>query len=102
MLDSNKALILDLRVPSIPAAELQAYEACINGIAWAPHSSCHICTAGDDRQALIWDLSSMPKPIQNPVLAYQAEAEVDQLQWSAAQHDWVSITFNQKLQILRV
>ncbi len=34
-------------------------QACVNALAWAPHSSCHICTAGDDSQALIWDLSSM-------------------------------------------
>ena len=52
------------RVPSIPAAELSGHSACLNALAWAPHSSCHICTAGDDAQALIWDLSPLPKPIQ--------------------------------------
>lgn len=31
-------------------------QACVNSVAWAPHSACHICTCGDDRQALIWDL----------------------------------------------
>ena len=35
----------------------------MNALAWAPHSSCHICTAGDDSQALIWDLSSMSQPL---------------------------------------
>jgi hypothetical protein len=34
------------RMPSMPAAELQGHNACINALAWAPHSSCHICTAG--------------------------------------------------------
>ncbi len=57
------------RVPSIPAAELQGHHACVNGIAWAPHSSCHICTAADDKQALIWDLSAMPKPIEGTRLS---------------------------------
>jgi hypothetical protein len=34
------------RMPSMPAAELQGHNACLNALAWAPHSSCHICTAG--------------------------------------------------------
>eukprot|EP00824_Muranothrix_gubernata_P014288 TRINITY_DN29620_c0_g1_i1.p1 TRINITY_DN29620_c0_g1~~TRINITY_DN29620_c0_g1_i1.p1 ORF type:complete len:386 (-),score=79.33 TRINITY_DN29620_c0_g1_i1:72-1070(-) len=102
LMDSSKVVILDIRVPSLPVAELQGHNACVNAIAWAPHSSCHICTAGDDSQALIWDLSQMPKPIDDPILAYTAEAEVNQLQWSSAQPDWVAIAFGTKLQILRV
>ena len=27
-------------------------------------------------QALIWDIQSMPRPIEDPILAYQATAEV--------------------------
>lgn len=57
-------VILDIRVPSLPAAKLEGHSQCVNALAWAPHSSCHICTAGDDNQALIWDLSHMPKPIE--------------------------------------
>jgi len=33
-------------------------------------SSCHICSAGDDAQALIWDLQTIPNPIEDPILAY--------------------------------
>merc|ERR1712196_623177 len=62
--------------------KLQGHSQCVNSLAWAPHSSCHISTAGDDNQALIWDLSHMPKPIEDPILAYYADAEVNQLQWS--------------------
>ena len=52
-----------IRFPTTPVAELQRHQACVNALAWAPHSSCHICTAGDDSQALIWDLSSMSQPL---------------------------------------
>ena len=41
--------------------------------------SCHICSAGDDAQALIWDLTNIPNPIEDPILAYQAEGEVNML-----------------------
>lgn len=135
MVDSRKTIILDIRVPSLPVAELgyvlrgscfssfviftliaylKAYfvlkhctSCCdrghigsVNAIAWAPHSSCHICTAGDDSQALIWDLSTMPKrPVDDPILAYNADGEINNLQWNASSPDWVSIAFNDKLQI---
>jgi len=102
VMDLPKVVILDIRSPSHPVAELHGHMACVNAIAWAPHSSCHVCSAGDDSQALIWDLSHMPKPVEDPILAYKAAAEVNQLQWSAAQPDWVAIAFANNLQILRV
>ena len=62
----------------------------LSGIAWAPHSSCHICTAGDDHQALIWDIQQMPRAIEDPILAYTAaEGEINQIQWGATQPDWI-------------
>ena len=80
--DSAKTAILDIRMP---------------------HSSCHICTVGDDIQALIWDLSALgSKPVEDPILAYTAEAEINNVVWSAALPDWVTVLFGNKMQILRV
>lgn len=101
-MDNSKVVILDIRVPSIPAAELSAHTSSVKGMAWAPHSSCHICTGGDDAQALIWDISGMPTSVLKPILVYNAEAEVNQLQWSASQPEWISIAYESNLQILRV
>lgn len=134
LMDNSKVIVLDIRFPTVPVAELQRHQACVNALSWAPHSSCHICTAGDDmqvrvytihrfaqgggqftesesqdilapRQALIWDLTSMTQPTDgglDPILAYSAGAEINQLQWSSTQPDWVAIAFDNKLQILRV
>ncbi|EXB41429.1 WD repeat-containing protein LWD1 [Morus notabilis] len=105
IMDTAKVVVLDIRFPTLPVVELQRHQASVNAIAWAPHSSCHICTAGDDSQALIWDLSSMGQPLDgglDPILAYTAGAEIEQLQWSSSQPDWVAIAFSSKLQILRV
>jgi len=45
----------------------------------------------------------MPKrPVEEPILAYNAAGEINNLQWSASQPDWVGIAFQDKLQILRV
>ena len=66
-------------------------------------SSCHICTAGDDHQALIWDIQQMPRPIEDPILAYTAaEGEVNQIQWGPTQPDWIAICYNKACEILRV
>ena len=101
-MDSRKTVILDIRVPSLPVAELDGHTGVVNAVAWAPHSSCHICTAGEDTHALIWDLSAMPTPIEDPILAYDAKSEINNLLWSETQPDWISIAFDNKLQILRV
>jgi WD repeat-containing protein 68 len=50
-MDSSKVVVLDIRFPTLPVAELQRHRAPVNTLAWAPHSSCHLCTAGDDSQA---------------------------------------------------
>jgi len=100
--DSPRTVILDVRMPSLPYAELGAHTASVNAIAWAPNSSCHICTCSDDKSALIWDIAAAPRPITDPILAYNAEDHINQLQWSAAHPLWVTIAFNRKLQILRV
>ena len=60
--DSSSVAVLDIRFPAAPVASLARHAAPANALAWAPHSSCHLCTAGDDAQALIWDLSAMARP----------------------------------------
>uniref|UniRef100_A0AC35U8M7 WD_REPEATS_REGION domain-containing protein n=1 Tax=Rhabditophanes sp. KR3021 TaxID=114890 RepID=A0AC35U8M7_9BILA len=100
--EGTDIVILDVRVPSLPVAKLENHKLPINGISWAPHSAGHICTAGDDRQALIWDVNQMPKPIEDPILAYAAEGEINQINWSATQTDWISICYDNNLQLLRV
>ena len=101
MMNSPEVVILDIRVPSRPVATLPGHNGCVNAISWAPHSSCHICTAGDDKQALIWDLAK-PKSIEEPILAYHAPAEINNLSWSSSHQDWVAISYEKSIQILRV
>ncbi|KAF8059136.1 LWD1 [Scenedesmus sp. PABB004] len=88
--DSPKVVILDIRFPTQPVTQLARHHAPVNALAWAPHSACHICTAGDDSQALIWDLS----PLAAPPGGADAGA--------AAAPDWVAVSFANKTQILRV
>jgi hypothetical protein len=45
-----QVIILDIRYPSVPITQLARHHSCVNALAWAPHSSSHLCTAGDDAQ----------------------------------------------------
>ena len=91
-LHDSSTVVLDCRAPNIPVAVLDGHKGSVaNALAWAPHSSCHICTAGDDSRAIIWDLSPLPKKIEDPILAYNASSEINQLMWSGTEPDWVSI-----------
>jgi WD repeat-containing protein 68 len=38
MMDKNEVVILDIRVPMLPVAELRGHRAPVNSICWAPHS----------------------------------------------------------------
>uniref|UniRef100_A0A5B6YJF3 Putative WD40 protein n=1 Tax=Davidia involucrata TaxID=16924 RepID=A0A5B6YJF3_DAVIN len=103
LMDSNKVVILDIRSPTMPVAELERHRASVNAIAWAPQSSRHICSAGDDTQALIWELPTVAGPNGiDPMSMYSAGSEINQLQWSAAQPDWIAIAFSSKMQLLKV
>lgn len=103
LMDSNKIVILDIRSPTMPVAELERHNASVNAIAWAPQSCRHICSAGDDGQALLWELPTVAGPNGiDPMLMYSAGAEINQLQWSAAQPDWIAVAFGNKMQMLKV
>lgn len=90
----------------MPVSVLKNHTGSVNGIAWAPHSTCHLVTAGpiphphiyanqfflatglqpimqsnfgtlaEDCQALIWDVHQIPRAVEDPILAYAAGGEV--------------------------
>ncbi|KAK4282486.1 hypothetical protein QN277_013857 [Acacia crassicarpa] len=87
----------------MPVAELERHRACVNAIAWAPQSSRHICSTMDDSQALIWELPTVAGPNGiDPMSMYSTGSEINQLQWYAAQPDWIAIAFANKMQLLKV
>lgn len=102
-INSNEILILDVRYPGrTPLASLSNHTGNLNSISWAPHSAHHICSASDDQQALIWELSKLPNPIEEPLLAYRANGKINTISWSASQSDWIAIGYENYLELLRV
>ena len=100
--DSAVTVILDIRVPSAPVAELTAHEASVNGVVWSPHSASHLCSISEDNRALIWDISAIPKAIDEPVLSYTASAEINSVDWSRTKEQWVAVTVNDTAHLLQI
>ncbi|CAN0839151.1 Protein TRANSPARENT TESTA GLABRA 1 [Linum grandiflorum] len=70
LMDSNKVVILDIRSPTVPVAELERHRG-------APQSSKHVCSGGDDSLALIWELPTVAGPNGiDPVLMYEGGSEI--------------------------
>lgn len=104
-MDSHELLLLvfDTRNPTMPAAALGKHEAPVNSICWAPHTADHLCSAGDDAHAFIWDVKQrLDEDRKCPILAYRAPAQINQLSWSRLQPEWISICFEKTLQALKV
>ena len=81
----------------------------------APLCACAVAVAGDGR----WGKAAVPArgclcacgtcelrhalaARTDPILAYTADSEINQLQWSKAHNDWCAIAYANKMQILRV
>lgn len=121
-MDSSLVQILDIRYPSAPIAELsKSHTGSVNCLTWSPTDANQIATGGDDSQVLVWNINNTPandnrsyyqntqryshqpsRSIQDPLLAYVADAEVNSISWSKAAPDWISIGFGKTIQALRV
>ena len=55
---------------------------------------------GMDNQALIWDVTNMP--IEEPQLAYSADGQINSVHWSSSWTDWIGISFDNYVEMLRV
>ncbi|KAJ3011197.1 UNVERIFIED_CONTAM: ddb1 and cul4 associated factor 7 [Siphonaria sp. JEL0065] len=102
-LDSKKVVVLDIREPSIPVAELYTHTNAVNAIGWAPQSKSHLCSVGDDGLALVWDTSNaINKKVTVPSLTYRANDTINNLAWTPGIPEWVGIAVGDGIQALKV
>lgn len=100
--DKSLIYIIDIRVSSTPLAELGYHTNLVNGIAWAPNSNSHICSVGDDKSVLIWDIQMITNRRSEPILCYKSENEIDNCAWSEPNDDWIAINSGNVMKILKV
>lgn len=104
----NQVLVIDMRMPGLPVVKLDCLfggmsQAAVNTIQWHP-STNWLATAGDDCQALVWDLSDGGKEVgtvlDTPVMAYDEEHEVNNVCWRST-GDWLGVISGKGFQALQ-
>ncbi|OWM82550.1 WD repeat-containing protein LWD2-like [Punica granatum] len=109
-MDSSAVVILDIRFPTAPLAELNRHRGSVNAVSWAPQVGRQLCSVGDDSRALIWDVLSAVGLSSDgnvavdvePEMWYGSTLEINNVRWSPVEMDWIALTFSNKLQLLRV
>eukprot|EP00767_Chilomastix_cuspidata_P002381 gnl/Chilomastix_cuspidata/2507.p1 GENE.gnl/Chilomastix_cuspidata/2507~~gnl/Chilomastix_cuspidata/2507.p1 ORF type:complete len:331 (+),score=155.58 gnl/Chilomastix_cuspidata/2507:37-1029(+) len=100
--ESAKMVILDIRFPVVPVMELFGHSGAINSFCWAPHAASLLATGSEDMHDFIWDVSSLAKTVEKPMLAYKTLSEVNYIDWSRTEVDWIASTAADRLEFLHV
>jgi WD repeat-containing protein 68 len=101
--EGTEVVIIDIRFPSAPVGALHgAHSQPINSIGWAPLSTTHIASAGEDCIASIWDLSDLPNVAPTSYLNFRADNPINNIAWSPKSEDWVAITTGTGASLLHV
>lgn len=101
-LDKNIIYIIDQRITNNPYAFLNYHTNVVNAVSWAPNSNAHICSVGDDKNALIWDIQLISNRSEEPLMAFNSDYEIENVSWSESNDEWIGITGSNNLQILKV
>jgi WD repeat-containing protein 68 len=101
-LDKNIIYIIDQRMTNSPYALLNYHSNVVNALSWAPHSNAYICSVGDDKNSLIWDIQLVSNRTEDPLMSFVADYEIDNVSWSESHDEWIGITGGQNLQLLKI
>jgi len=120
-LDTIGVILIDIRRPAVALRALSHHKSCVNTISWAPHSWNHMLCGTSDGTALIWDVKEMTvtpadgsgaaagQPVPDaasqptaPLLAYECDHEVYQVQWPSTEPEYVALGCAQQVEVLQI
>ncbi|XP_061366768.1 WD repeat-containing protein LWD2-like [Gastrolobium bilobum] len=107
-MNSNKVVIIDIRLPTKPFMELSKHMTSVNAISWSPNLGRYLCSASDDARALIWEMmdTGFPTGINGgdvePTMWYGSSAAINHVRWSPVQMDWIALDLLNHLQLLKL
>jgi WD repeat-containing protein 68 len=102
VMDKNYIYIIDVRVANTPYAYLTYHTNVVNAVSWSPNSNAYICSVGDDKNALIWDIQLISNRTEDPLMCYTADNEIENVSWCESHDEWIGITSINSLQLLKV
>lgn len=112
-MESAEVIVLDIRYPPDPVATLvepspilsspaHPQNKNVNAIAWAPYSSYHLCSVGESGRAIIWNVPGNSSQVEEPILSYDANRPIDNIQWSVPAPNWIAVATGNTVSALRV
>ena len=113
--DSSKTIVMDIRMPSVPAAELEGQNGPVVTMRWSPASSSNLMTS-DEQTVRLWDLSDYDRSSSCKWqfdIADIAKAEasvnsmieptpVQQILWPTPSPDWIGLATSGQISVFRL
>jgi WD40 repeat protein len=97
-------VIIDSRSAARPVVELNQHSGSVNSISWSPHSKFHICSAAEDRTAIVYDIADiagidgvatgMNARHANRVTSsvfFRSQTPINQVRWSPNQENCIAL-----------
>ena len=102
VLDKNEIYILDQRNSFSPFSILKDHTNVVNNARWAPNSYTNLVSVGDDKKAFIWEISTETIKPEEVILEYEAEKEIENVDWGEVTEDWVGIVYGNSVECLKI
>ena len=100
-LDKNIIYIFDSRLNSnVSMDELNLHKEAVTGIVWAPDNPYQLCSVSEDNSVIISSVHS-EQISSNTNVSYNAPCPINNVDWCKSFPEWIGITFQNKVQLLR-
>lgn len=100
-LDKNIIYIFDSRAnANVSMDELNLHKEPVTGIVWAPDNPSQLCSVSEDCSVIISNVHN-EQLAQNTNVSYNAPTPINNVDWCKSFPEWIGITFQKRVQLLR-
>ena len=100
-LDKSVIYIFDSRAnANVSMDELNLHKEPVTGIVWAPDNPTQLCSVSEDNSVIISNVHNDEMP-ENTNVSYNAPCPINNVDWCKSFPEWIGITFQNKVQLLR-
>lgn len=97
-LEKNIIYIFDSRMNiNVSMDELNLHKEPVTGCVWAPDNPSQLCSVSEDCSVIISNIGNE----QNNNVSYTAPCPINNVDWCKSFSEWIGITFNDRVQLLR-
>ena len=99
-LEKNVIYVFDSRMNlNVTMDEINLHKDPVTGCIWAPDNPTQLCSVSEDCNVIISNMGS--ELAQNNNVSYTAPAPINNVDWCKTFPEWIGITFQDRVQLLR-